>query len=562
MSRAIGNGGDPKDGKGKGTTAGRPRLVRMERISRKSRANTDMVAGPPPKPLEEGLTGRMPRDTMEVSEEIMDHVRRALDLSRRHPNALIRAQNRLINDSREVPDIDIEGLFSSWSMLDYDRHMKETGHDKAVEILLRQVVEIHGINSSTQGFPIFGDRLLEMGCGTGTPILLLSQLLRPEEFQGMLITANDITKDMLTKARAKLRGMRNVRFTNKDITRKPDFGSLFHTVVLSQTLPFIADREILDRENAQGIENSEHVQTKLEVIREVFQRHLALNGYFLLIDEWPMKLTESTRNPMRELERRMALGSENSEDLMEEYERKQLIERQFYKVFRPIRERNTLYNKIFRRNEFGARFVAELKARIDREHSMYVMIYRRDEDKIIHRDRLLPWTQKKARDEGITLSFAEEAREMAVEKLLTLIRATDRHFVAHFTPINGEKAVWAELTPIDGTATYDSRHGELIEGRKYNTVILARLLHRMEPEERMKKVSQAVAALREGGALIVIEEWGYEKSAVPHGISKTDLRDKVMVPHRDRLVFEASFREPIAPGFDSGMYGYVYRRRY
>jgi len=432
-----------------------------------------------------------------------------------------------------------EEVFTEWAK-GYDTHMEETGHDRALEIVLKMIVEAHFCKAPAGGHLIFGGRLLEMGCGTGAAIIKLAQLLPAGEFESMEITANDITRAMIAQAEEKRAGMDNVTYTIKDICKRVRFGHRFETVILSQTLPFIADPVWLERENQQGIENSEHVHKKLEVIRWVFDKLLEINGYFILIDEWPMKFTDSTRSP----------GKKETD-----------IELKFRKIFRPIKERSTLYNRIFKRIP-GARFVAEVKIRIDKEHSMYCMVYRNDPDKLDNRNRHLPTTEEKAAEEGIKLAGADAARERAVHRLMDTLRAIDRHFTEHFKPINGESEVWTELMPIDEKDVYDSREGKPIDPESsYNTIILTRKLHELGEQPRQRLMKDALRSLRDGGALVVIEEWAAPENA-PHPIRKRDWRDEVLVPHRDRLVFQASFREPIVAGFDSGMYCYVYRKRF
>lgn len=524
----------------------------MRRLSRRERRRLRRAA-------------ERPRRTTSIVLQRLERINdRAEDLVREYeeleattdPETLAKAEAKL-NGNRIIA-VHREDFWRRWVDLDYDSHMEETGHDRAVEIILRQIVETNNLTTEVGGHPFFGRNLLEMGCGTGTPIKLLSTLLSPEEFDGIEITANDMTEGMIEKARQKLAGMGNVSFTRHDICQDLGFGKRFDTVILSQTLPFIADPELLAAENEQGIEDSEHVQKKLEVLTEVFDRLLKINGHFILIDEWPMKLTESTRDPRKELRRRLSL-LDSSPDLRAELLKKREIEEQFPKIFRPIRERYTLYDKIFKRIR-GARFVEEVKIRIDRFHSMYGMVYRKDPDKLGRRD-LLPSTMTGAKDSEVSLLRANRARDEAVERLLDTLTRIDRHFTEHFRPINGEKEIWADLVPIKEGPVYDSRTGEPIDtGASYGTVILSRQLHVLGQRRRQQLIDDAVQSLKRGGALVVIDEWeAPERSSSP--IRKRDWRNEVLLPHRDRLVFQASLREPIMAGYTSGMYCFVYRKR-
>ena len=57
-------------------------------------------------------------------------------------------------------------LFQLWAH-DYDEHMIQTGHERAVENLLRQAIELNRMNFGNYDIPIIGRRLLNLSCGTG-----------------------------------------------------------------------------------------------------------------------------------------------------------------------------------------------------------------------------------------------------------------------------------------------------------------------------------------------------------------------------------------------------------
>jgi SAM-dependent methyltransferase len=527
---------------GNGTSPAKYLIDRRTASSGEHRAITDL-----PEPLTERAAGpaanesvakavpeeRLPRhNTREIEAKILTVQRDAT-----RAIAALSAGVDAFTFAKAISNASIRSLFGDWAET-YDQHMFATGHDQAVEVLIKQVVELHRLDQESGGTPIFDGKMLEMGCGTGTPIKLLSRILPPGDFSNLRIVANDISDEMRALAQMKLVGMDNVRFSGFDIRQMPPWVRKVKLAMLAQTFPFITDPERLELENSgQVIEKGEHREAKYRVINHLFGKVLEWNGYFLLIDEWPTTFTQSSRDP-----------------------REQVRAEQFYSVFRPLIERNSLYERIISRIPC-ARFVFEGKARIDGRHSMYAILYKKDPDKLNHRNRLVPNDLDGAVTEGVLLRRANEARADAVVRLLEKFKAVDVQFTAHYCPINGEKEKWVDFVPLFDGSTFDSREEKQMDPRsRYNTIILAGQLHNDDNETRGKRIARAVSCLREGGALIVIDEWGAPKGSI-NPVSKRTWRNVWLEPHRENFVFEAALREPIMPGFDSGMYGYVYRKK-
>lgn len=426
----------------------------------------------------------------------------------------------------------IKGLFDDWAAT-YDDHMFATGHDPAVENLIKQAAELQKQYHDT---PIFGRRVLEMSCGTGTLISFLSKYLPAEELAGMDIVANDLSEQMQAIARCKLAGIKtNITFTNHDIRELPFDRESFDTLVLSQTLPFLTDPMELMRENQEQGEKGEHRHVKTAAIKRAFDI-LRWGGYFIVVDEWPMKITKNNKTSLDTA-----------------------IEEQFEENFRPIRERTTFRDKVMR-NVPGARFVAELKARIDREHSMYIFIYRKDKDKAYNRGIHLPATEEEARRAGMTLEDTVKARLAAVKTVVKRFQSVDDHFVEYYRPINGERNYWADFLPLSSSRMEEAGTGDELPPES-QAVLIAQKLHNLSDFERLELIEGSIDKLRRGGSLLIIDEWAAPSDST-NRIEKSKLRDSVVEEFHQRLIFEGALRQPIVPGYDSGMYGYMFRKKY
>lgn len=439
-------------------------------------------------------------------------------------------------------------LFSAWAD-SYDCHMG-VAHDPAVNHLILQALELHKLNfgkyhdgKDAEGSRIFGNGILEMSCGTGTVIKLLCEGLASNDrklLKSLRITANDISGDMQEKAREKLESRdwkqrpRSLEFTQSDV-RDLTIGGNFDTAILSQTLHLISDLALLDKERRGVIErkedNEKHRDAKLTAIRNAFSK-LASDGHFILIDEWPAKIT--------------------SKPIVEP-----LISSVFYDIFRPVKDRESFISIM--KEVPQACFVGEVKARIDRDHQMYMVIYRKDPDRVKADRKSLPSAgelQDSELRDGI-----EIARKRAVARIYDAFVATDRHFIENYRPLPGETAIWTNFIPLKAEEMFEFRRDMLgtmdsvLGNRKYNAIVLGQVLHELAEERRRELVGKAISSLNSGGSLLFINEWPAEPAQ--HPISTKEFRH---VENRDSLIFEGALRQTIMPGFSSGMYGYLYRK--
>ncbi len=437
-------------------------------------------------------------------------------------------------------------LFSLWAPT-YDEDM--AGHELAVKHLVLQALELNRLHFGNYTRPmdsragasrIFGKEILESSCGTGAIIKLLWENLPAEDRRRLRIIANDTDKEMTAEARKKLRlmedGPHSIKFTNNDIR---DFGirHSFDTAVLSQTLHLISDPVLLEEERhlKKGDErDDDHSEMKLKVIRDMFDK-LVFGDHFLLIDEWPAKI------------------SIKPTDLLSV-----VLSKLFGEIFRPLAH-DSLVDLM--KDIPSACWVAELKARIDGDHSMYMNIYRKDGDRVRLGGKSLPATGE------IPGGFPRltTARMQATRRIEEAFTAMDRHFRENFLPVNGERAGWVRYIPFGegNRLEFDPREGMGVGcefgGKRYGTIVLNRTLHMLDDSRRKELLEKAVNSLDLGGSLLIIDEW----PAVPETsrFSTREFRNTTMKHFKQQLMFEGGLRETIVPGYDSGMYGYLYRKK-
>ncbi len=441
--------------------------------------------------------------------------------------------------ARAYASASVVQLFDSWAP-DYDLHMHSTGHDPASQNLLQQAAILDKRSRESHGWPIFGRRLIEMSCGTGTQIKFLSEIIPPEDFAQMRVIANDISPQMQGLAKVKLEGLGcRVDYTSFDIREMPFGPGSFDTGMIVNTIPFLTDPKLLLRENEDGFEKSEHRHVKTLTLKRAMDV-LPWNGHLIVIDEWPAKYTSrGTTIPPQSVIRDM-----------------------FDDNARPINERSTFRDKVMK-NVPGARFVAELKARIDRDHSMYIFIYRKDEDKVRNRYLYLPDDEATAARVGMDLEDLQSARREAMDRVIDTFKAIDPLFVRFYQPINGERLHWAEFLPVGEGPVFDSRDPSTAVslGDRYNTAILAGILHSLSDEQRMLMIRNVVNSLNSGGSIMFIDEWDPPSSS-PNPIQKRTLRDTVIEAFHQQLLFQGALRETVLPGYDSGIYGYLFRKKF
>lgn len=449
-----------------------------------------------------------------------------------------------------------QALFDSWAD-GYDQHMGEK-HDPAVAHLVRQALELHNRNFGTYpatgkvktGVPrIFGNGILEMSCGTGTVVKLLCENLSPEDLAGATFIANDTSREMKAKARQKFaqlaQGHRPAKivFGSSDL-RRLDVAHPFNTAILSQTLHLISDPALLDKERHPQQTlfeiDDEHLAVKLDVIRGVFRR-MDYGDHFILIDEWPAVLTKRAQQRPDEA----------------------LISALFYEIFRPIKDRAAFSDLM--KNIPEACFVAELKSRIDQYHSMYMLIYRKDPIRPKLGGPSIPTMEEIRASPRLLrrLPRIETARTAAMDKVFDAFVAIDRQFIDTFKPVNGEAAKWAPFIPLEKATPFECTPEKLagkdsLSGATYDTIVLKQVLHEMDDTARQALIKKAIDSLNLGGAIMFIEEWPPKNAKQP--LSSREFRNATMRLYERELVFEGALRQTIMPEYDSGMYGYLYRK--
>jgi SAM-dependent methyltransferase len=419
-------------------------------------------------------------------------------------------------------------LFGIWAR-DYDAHM--AGHVTAIEHLVRKTVALQ-----TRGQRIFGKRILDVSSGTGSVIDLICRSVPPEIARQMLFIANDISPEMHEKAAMKLaelpEGMRPML-----VPRHEDMRSLtvpcrsVDTAMISQTFHLITD-PMMGPLNGSG----NHNQVKAEVIESMFDT-LCEGGHFILIDEWKPILTR--RAGMEVID---TLFHATFKPVWEKYA--------FIEMMKRIRMKNASDTRVL-----GARLVAELKAWIDPDHRMYIFIYQKDQDKMYNRGNYLPDFRSKY--EGI--------RQYAAEELVERFKLTDREFVSSFAPDNTPQ----KENLIKFGAFEDMKHtivdapmAEFEPGQE--AIIFTRVLHDMPDAMRDMAIRNATESLVKGGVLLFIDEFHHPmrngKSSKDYPLRKSTLRGDLGINYERDLLFEGALRVHLQEGFDSGMYGFMYRK--
>ncbi len=409
-------------------------------------------------------------------------------------------------------------LFKIWAD-DYDPHME--AHVEAIGDLIQKAACIQRRNH-----PIFRGKILEETVGTAAVLDLISRSVGARAARKLEFVANDLTPEMHDKARAKLAALprerqpASVDYTYEDIRRFTFEDETFDTAILSQTLHLITD--FAGEGNVYG---DKHTQIKAEVLQRTFKM-LKEGGHFILFDEWPAILTRR--------------------------EGMELIDELFGRTFEPIPDRD-----IFRRmmqGISGARVVAELKARIDPDHNMYMYIYRKDPDKLERRGRYY-----------LNTVGRQKARKRAATEAVKRFMETDDVFIQSFAREKQDGYVefgpFSKMNPLiitDPSFKFD-------KGEKYDAIIIRRILHDMRDDIRQGMIRNAIASLRMGGVLLFVDEWhppmktNYEQSK-RYPIGKSALRGHLNSFFQRCLMFEGLHRVAIKPGYDNGMWSIGYRK--
>ncbi|MBD3210224.1 methyltransferase domain-containing protein [Candidatus Micrarchaeota archaeon] len=447
-------------------------------------------------------------------------------------------------EAEEDPVRVITNLFETWAPT-YDQHMADTGHDAAVNALMKQAIELRRMGLGNASNPIIGKNILEMSGGTGTVIKLLCDNLTLLDEPLIRVTLNDLSPAMADIAKRKLACFSHrckLGGEQQDL-RKARFGlGAYDTAILSQTLHLITDPELLHAEGDPDAvaESPDHRHIKRKVIEKAFEA-LTLDGHFIMIDEWPAKLSDQPDRPME-----------------------RIIHRMFHETFRPIVDRSIFRDNVMQ-NVKGARFVAELKARIDGKHSMYMIIYRKDRDKLYNTERPLPYDSKEARERGIGWGKVEKARKDAMDTIVKCCTGIDRHFIQTYRPVNGERAKWTDFIPFSLpwesplSVNNPSNLQMSREKSQFDTIVISERLHQMAERPRRDMIGKVLKSLKIGGAILIVDEWPPPAGSLGP-IRKRDIRNVLMEQFQKRVIFEGSMRQTIMHGYSSGYYGYLFRK--
>ncbi len=428
-------------------------------------------------------------------------------------STLSRFKSRMSKLLSVLDDIEINEFRYRKFAPHYDPFMAD--HERSIDLLLRQLVTIEQIGFTK---PLVGESLVELSAGTGTVLKLLAEALPQDRVAALDIIANDLSAEMRTFALAKLIGFPfRIDYTSQPIATF-DAGRKFRTAILSQTLHLISDGEVVKqerKENYMRVNSDRHVNAKFVAVENAY-RQLEDDGTFIVIDEQPALLSDGG-GPM----------GPSFAYLFNDSLRAISWERFRYSIM------NQMEN---------SRFVTQLMVPIDSIHTMHLVVYRKDQDRVICPEKL-------PEDRGVE-------RAEASTKIVSMFRAIEDLFLEGMKP-NG-KSPWMRFLKKRDSELFISEEGELPES-EVNCIILDRILHGMGDRERFDFLQKAIDAVKTGGSLILIDEWPPPKSS-PNPIKKSTLRNSYMTRFSTHLDFAGSIRVPISPPFRSGMYGFEYRK--
>lgn len=403
----------------------------------------------------------------------------------------------------------------------YDAHMSR--HERAIGYLFRQLVAIEKAAFRPVGKPLIHDRIIELSCGTGTIIKLLSNSLPQSRASRVGITANDLSDDMKAIARKKLAGLPcSVEFTAEDLRSLPFRRRSYGTAILSQTLHLITDDEVVRQERDSGymfIDGKRHLDPKYRVIRKAWDL-LETDGTMIIIDEWPALLSD----------RGGPLGAG--------------FAYLFNDGLRGI-DWSTFQHSIMSEMR-GVSYAVQVKVPIDSVHTMYLHVYRKDGDKL-ERNEALPPGRK----------FAK-ARAAAIDRIIDSFKAIDPDFIKSVKPPNRARP-WVRFLPIAGSAVHNPKVGGSPSPGRYNCVILSGRIHELSYKKRHKMMLGAIRMLKLGGSLLLIDEFPPPRGSAHPVRHQTDL-DAYLDRLSKNLIFGGEIRVPIAPPYTSTMRGYLYRK--
>jgi hypothetical protein len=95
-------------------------------------------------------------------------------------------------------------------------------------------------------------------------------------------------------------------------------------------------------------------------------------------------------------------------------------------------------------------------------------------------------------------------------------------------------------------------------------IIFKRVLHKMPAAQRDLAIENATKALVKGGVLLFIDEFHHPmkhgKPSDDYPYRKSTLRGDLGINYERDLLFEGALRVHLETGYDSGMYGFMYRK--
>ncbi|MCX6773725.1 MAG: class I SAM-dependent methyltransferase [Candidatus Micrarchaeota archaeon] len=377
------------------------------------------------------------------------------------------------NDILGMPDEDL--LFKVWPMASYDRHMESTGHDRAVESLLNQLVSINRVFSANMLQPILGKNVLEASAGTGKVIRLLYDALCSEEKRDVRFTHNEKSAKMRNIAKETLADIiTHCRFASSDLRKigKRLQKSSFDTVLLSQTLHLIDDSDELKREKGPNYQfggdpdRMQHGWEKHKVMQSLFDL-VKPGGTFIIIDEWPPQFSGTPSSPLDSA-----------------------IDSLFMNIFRPFLGKEKIYSMM--NSVPGALLVADLRSTIDHRHSMSMLVYQKAEDPGAP-ERYLLNVQANV-EAGI---YAFRASEPFVAKAMN-----ERFGAKMLFPMGENEPI--RMNP-DSFRLPSGEHG---------CILVHDLPHSMSEEMRNRIYARALKHIRHGGSIIIAED-GYLPKGYP-----------------------------------------------
>jgi len=440
-----------------------------------------------------------------------------------------RALSRLLSSQGTADNL--RHLFSQEIWGDYDETMDL--HVQRIQTLLWELADLDKSGFWTPERRIFkkGARIADIGGGSGSIEEALINILRPED-PDLRFKIFDLSENMLSKARAKLAtiGARfEAEFIAHDILEHgkpmlPLESGTQDIVLMSQALPFMFDRDAAKKESERGIYylGAPHMVRRLEVVEEQI-RTLKDGGHLIIIDEDPMLFTIATETPEQILRSRIFSASTRMVQL------------------------NQFLNGVMKNAAEKVRFVCQLDIPIDGHHRMYLMVYRKQ----ARREALLP--PRNGRNGRFPAEERHALRSNAADRLLDAMKKVN------WWPMDDrEPAIAVRGHTIRDGRVYDSRVGGIMEGQ-YDTVVLVEQLFRLQNGNRIAMIENAMNHVREGGSLVIIEDFEKERERqYPYPVQNSLFRETIMPRFGSNLSLVGALSAPVHEEVANAMIAYHY----